>query len=157
MIRARFVCMKSRAAIAGHPLHPIFVTIPIGLWSFAPVCDLIYHAGWGDASWKVAAFYCVGGGLVGAVPAIATGLIDYSIVQGKAAQVIAKAHLILNAIVSLLFVASFAMRYSEFKSTFHLLPVFLSFSGAAVLGLTGWLGGELVSRFGVSVHSDAEK
>jgi uncharacterized membrane protein len=149
--------MKSRAAIAGHPLHPIFVTIPIGLWSFAPVCDLIYHAGWGDASWKVAAFYCVGGGLVGAVPAIATGLIDYSIVQGKAAQLIAKAHLILNAIVSLLFVASFALRYGEFKSTFHLLPVFLSFGGAAVLGLSGWLGGELVSRFGVSVHSDAEK
>ena len=39
--------MKSKASIAGHPLHPIFVCIPIGLWSFAPVCDLVYHLGWG--------------------------------------------------------------------------------------------------------------
>jgi uncharacterized membrane protein len=89
--------MKSRAAIAGHPLHPIFVTIPIGLWSFTPICDLIYHAGWGDASWKAAAFYCIGGGLIGAVPAIVTGLIDYGIVEDKAAQLIAKFHLGLNA------------------------------------------------------------
>jgi uncharacterized membrane protein len=149
--------MKSRAAIAGHPLHPIFVTIPIGLWSFAPVCDLIYHVGWGDASWKTAAFYCIGGGLIGAVPAIITGFIDYGIVQGKSAQLVAKFHLILNAVVTLLFVSSFALRFSEFKDAFRLFPVFLSFGGAVVLGLSGWLGGELVSRFGVSVHSEAEK
>jgi uncharacterized membrane protein len=146
--------MKSRAAIAGHPLHPIFVTIPIGLWSFAPVCDLIYHLGFGDASWKTAAFYCVGGGLVGAVPAIITGLIDYSIVQGTTARTVAKFHLILNAIVSFLFLASFGLRFNEFKDTFRLLPVILTLVGATLLGLSGWLGGELVSRFGVSVHRE---
>ena len=84
--------MKSRAAIAGHPLHPIFVAIPIGLWSFAPLCDLIYLFGWGDASWKTAAFYCIGGGLLGAIPAIITGLIDFPIVESAAARLIAKFH-----------------------------------------------------------------
>jgi uncharacterized membrane protein len=147
--------MKSRAAIAGHPLHPIFVTIPIGLWSFAPLCDLVYIFGWGDASWKSAAFYCIGGGIAGAVPAIVTGLIDYPIVQGVRARLIAKFHLMLNTVVSVLFLISFGLRYSEFKTTFGLLPVVLSFVGAGVLGISGWLGGELVSRFGVSVHDDA--
>jgi uncharacterized membrane protein len=147
--------MKSRAAIAGHPLHPIFVTIPVGLWSFAPVCDVIYLAGWGDASWKSAAFYCIGGGLLGAVPAFVTGWIDFAIVEGAKAQMVAKFHLGLNAVVSVIFLTSFGLRYSEFKTSFSLIPVLLSFFGAAVLGLSGWLGGELVSRFGVSVDPKA--
>ena len=146
--------MKSHAAIAGHPLHPIFVTIPIGLWSFAPLCDLIYLFGWGDGSWKTAAFYCIGGGLVGAVPAIVTGLIDFPIVQGAAAQMIAKFHLALNSIVSVIFLASFGLRFEEFKTSFGLFPIILSFVGAFLLGISGWLGGELVSRFGVSVHRE---
>jgi uncharacterized membrane protein len=149
--------MRSRAAIAGHPLHPIFVTIPIGLWSFAPLCDLIYLLGWGDASWKSAAFYCIGGGIAGAIPAIATGLIDYPIVQGQKARLVAKFHLILNLVVTAIFVLSFVLRYSEFKATFGLVPVLLSFAGAGILGLSGWLGGELVSRFGISVYSDPPK
>jgi uncharacterized membrane protein len=149
--------MKSRAAIAGHPLHPIFVAIPIGLWSFAPLCDLIYLFGWGDASWKTAAFYCIGGGLLGAVPAIVTGLIDFPIVQGAAAQLIAKFHLALNSVVSVIFLASFGLRFEEFKTTFGLLPVILSLVGAVLLGASGWLGGELVSRFGVSVNREAQQ
>ena len=149
--------MKSRAAIAGHPLHPIFVTIPIGLWSFAPICDLVYLFGWGDASWKSAAFYCIGGGILGAVPAIATGLIDYPIVQGASARLIAKFHFAFNSVVSLMFLASFGLRYQEFKTTFGLAPVILSFLGAALLGVSGWLGGELVSRFGVSVNRESQR
>ena len=148
--------MKSRAAIAGHPLHPIFVTIPIGLWSFAPVCDLIYLFGWGDASWKSAAFYCIGGGLIGAVPAITTGWIDYGIVKGAAAATVAKFHLILNLVVSVIFLISFGLRYQEFRETFRLLPVILALAGDIILGVSGWLGGELVSRFGVSVHRESQ-
>jgi uncharacterized membrane protein len=149
--------MKSRAAIAGHPLHPIFVAIPIGLWSFAPLCDLIYLFGWGDASWKTAAFYCIGGGLLGAIPAIITGLIDFPIVEGAAARLIAKFHLALNSVVSLMFLTSFGLRFEEFKTTFGLVPVILSVAGAGVLGVSGWLGGELVSRFGVSVNRESPR
>jgi uncharacterized membrane protein len=121
--------MKSRAAIAGHPLHPIFVAIPIGLWSLAPICDLIYLCGWGDTSWKTAAFYCVGGGLLGAVPAIITGLIDFPIVQGAAARLIAKFHLAFNSVVSLVFLAAsdFAIRSSKPPSDW--LPSSSRFSG----------------------------
>jgi uncharacterized membrane protein len=148
--------MKSRAAIAGHPLHPIFVTIPVGLWSFAPICDLIYHMRWGDATWKATAFYCIGGGILGAIPAIITGYIDYGIVQGAKAAAVAKFHLILNAIVTTVFLVSLGLRLQEFKTSFSLVPVFLSFGGALLLGISGYLGGELVSRFGVSVHRDIQ-
>jgi uncharacterized membrane protein len=160
--------MKSRASIAGHPLHPIFVTIPIGLWSFAPVCDLIYHLGWGDDSWEKAAFYCLLGGIAGAVPAIITGLIDFPLASEPAASKVAKFHLTFNLVTTLLIAISAYMRWTEvfpstglyhssdiFSGNYGLAPVFISFAAVLLMGVSGWLGGELVSRFGIGVHHNA--
>jgi len=36
--------MRTPASIARHPIHPMLVPLPIGLWIFALVADLI-HAG----------------------------------------------------------------------------------------------------------------
>lgn len=148
--------MQSRAAIAGHPLHPLFVTIPIGLWSFALICDIAFLFN-GDASWKAAAFYCIGGGIVGAIGALITGYIDYGIVKGAKAVAVAKFHFYLNLIISFLFVVSFGLRYQEFRESFRVLPVIITAVADVTLALSGWLGGELVSRFGVSVHRDAHE
>lgn len=162
--------MKSRAAIAGHPLHPIFVTIPIGLWTFVPVCDLIYHMGWGEDAWKKAAFFCLVGGLVGAVPAIITGLIDYPLASDPRAAAVARFHLIFNLVTTLLVAVSAWLRWGEFPAppgvfsnatgtaitgAYHLLPVWISLVAVMLAGISGWLGGELVSRFGISVHAEA--
>ena len=144
--------MKSRAAIAGHPLHPIFVCIPIGLWSFSVACDLIYHLGWGDSSWKKAALYCLAGGLAGAVPAIATGLIDYGLVQEPKAALVARFHLIINLLVLPFVAVSIWLRWNEIAPDYHLLPVVVSFAGVFLVSISGWLGGELVSRYHISVH-----
>ena len=164
--------MKSRAAIAGHPLHPIFVTIPIGLWCFVPVCDLIYHMGWSDDSWKKAAFYCLIGGIAGAVPAIITGLIDYPLASDPKASKVVTFHLIFNGLTTLLVAVSIWLRWGEFPKSpglfgtavsttetggYHLLPVFVSLLAVGLAGISGWLGGELVSRFGIGVHEDALK
>jgi uncharacterized membrane protein len=54
-----------------------------------------------------------------------------------------------------LFLISFGLRYQEFRGTFGLLPVIITLAGDFLLGISGWLGGELVSRFGVSVHGDS--
>jgi uncharacterized membrane protein len=147
--------MKSRAAIAGHPLHPIFVCIPIGLWCFAPVCDLIFHLGWGDDSWKKAALYCLAGGLIAAVPALITGWIDYSLVREPAAARVAKFHLVINLCVLPIMAASIWLRWLEVAPAYHLLPVIISLVGVLLVGISGWLGGELVSRYHISVHERA--
>ena len=39
--------MRTPASIAGHPIHPMLVTFPIGLWVFSLVADLIYAFGTG--------------------------------------------------------------------------------------------------------------
>ena len=36
---------QATARIAGHPLHPLLVTLPIGSWVLALVCDVVYWRG----------------------------------------------------------------------------------------------------------------
>ena len=67
--------MASRASIAGHPIHPMLVTIPIGLFVFSLVGDIAVWLGH-DAAWPEVAFYCMGGGIVGALLAAVFGLVD---------------------------------------------------------------------------------
>ena len=68
--------MRTPASIAGHPIHPMLVTLPIGLWVFSLVCDLVYAFGTVTAAWKTVAFFTMAGGLVGALAAAIPGLID---------------------------------------------------------------------------------
>ena len=68
--------MRTPASIAGHPIHPMLVPIPIGLWIFSLVCDLIHAGGSGKAAWATVALYTMGGGIVGALLAALPGLID---------------------------------------------------------------------------------
>lgn len=44
--------MRTPANIAKHPIHPMLVPIPIGLWIFSLVCDLISLAGYPGA-WTI--------------------------------------------------------------------------------------------------------
>jgi uncharacterized membrane protein len=64
--------MASPASIKKHPVHPMLVAFPIGLWVFALVCDLVRAAG-GNSVWQAVALYCIGGGIVGALVAAIRG------------------------------------------------------------------------------------
>ena len=37
--------MRAPASISKHPIHPILIVFPVGLWIFSLVCDLIRLAG----------------------------------------------------------------------------------------------------------------
>ena len=67
--------MTTPASIKSHPIHAMLVPLPIGLWIFALVADVMIHAG-GDPAWRTAAFYAIGVGIVGALLAAIPGLID---------------------------------------------------------------------------------
>ena len=56
--------MRSSANIGGHPIHPMLVPLPIGLWVFSFVADLIFL--WrGNPAWETVAFYTLAGGCDG--------------------------------------------------------------------------------------------
>ena len=53
--------MKTPASIAGHPINPMLVALPIGLWIFSLVCDLVHVYGAPGDDWNIVARYTLAG------------------------------------------------------------------------------------------------
>ena len=47
---------RTPASVADHPIHPMLVAFPIGLFVFSLICDLIFRSG-GAPLWNDMAFY----------------------------------------------------------------------------------------------------
>jgi uncharacterized membrane protein len=141
--------MSSPASIKNHPIHPILVAFPIGLWVFALVCDAVRLAGAGPA-WSTVAMYCVAGGIAGAILAAVPGLMDYFSIDDAEMGQIATLHLWLNLGAIVLFALNF---WSRFHFADGKLPFFLSLAGVVLIGFGGWLGGEMVYVKGMAVQA----
>jgi uncharacterized membrane protein len=144
--------METAASIRKHPIHPILVGIPIGLWVFSLICDLVFYFGWGGAEWESVALYTLGGGIITALLAAIPGMIDLTSITDPKLKRIGIFHMIINLCVVILYVVNFALRRGHEVGT--LLPLILSLVGVGLLGVSGWLGGELVHVYGVSVAEE---
>ena len=142
--------MKTRASVAEHPIHPMLVPFPIALWIFSLACDLIYLFGFGGPVWKDVALYTMMGGIIGGLAAAIPGYIDYRSLTDPVIVRIAQMHMAINVGLVLLFTVNAGLRMLNGPEA--VLPVLLSFLGVAALGVSGWLGGELVYVQGVAVQ-----
>lgn len=142
--------MASPASFKGHPIHPMLVVFPLGLWTFSLVCDVVYLFGWGGAAWASAALYAIGGGVVGALLAAIPGLIDLLSLKEPRTRRIGILHMVVNLAAVAVFAFDFWLRLDA--GTGAGLPVLLSILGVALISLSGWLGGELVYVHGVAVQ-----
>ena len=146
--------METRASVAEHPIHPMLIPFPIALWIFSLACDVIYLFGFGGPVWKDVALYTMTGGIIGGLAAAIPGYIDYRSLTDPVIVRIAQMHMAINVGLVLLFTVNAGLRMLNGPEA--VLPVFLSFLGVAALGVSGWLGGELVYVQGVAVQSDRE-
>jgi uncharacterized membrane protein len=151
--------MASPASIGGHPVHPMLIPFPIGLWAFSLVADIIYL--WrGNQVWRnYIAFYTLLGGIIGAVAAAVPGLIDWLSIKDRNVVKIANWHARLNVIALLIFAASFYLRTtrgSALVSEAYTLPIALSVLGVILISISGYLGGEMVFRHGVAVDQQPD-
>ncbi|MCI0415529.1 DUF2231 domain-containing protein [bacterium] len=133
--------MAARAKIGKHPVHPMIVPLTIGLWIFSFVCDLLYFFG-ENAVWDQIAFYTMAGGIVGASLAAIPGFIDLISMKDPKIKQIGLFHMMINLGAVILFVFNLWLRYTSPAGV--LLPVVLSFIGVCAIGISGWLGGEMV-------------
>src|SRR5689334_1198417 len=72
--------MKSRATIESHPIHPMLVSLPIGLWTGSLAYDIAAAANDDDAEserLRRSADDMMLAGLIGALAAAVPGAIDY--------------------------------------------------------------------------------
>lgn len=146
--------MRTPASIAGHPLHPMLVTLPIGLFIFSLASDLISFYVENPEAWTTVAFYTMGGGLVGALIAAVPGLIDLLSLRNHHLQKIAITHMSLNLSVVALFAFNFWLRFNGAGN--QGTPFWLSLVAVATLAVSGWLGAEMVHKHGVGVQVEID-
>jgi uncharacterized membrane protein len=131
-------------------MHPMLVGLPIGLWVFALVCDVV-HAVSGSAIWQTVATFCVAGGIVGALLAAVPGLIDYFSIDEAEMRRIANLHLAVNLGAVVIFAINLWLRFRlPVESN---VPLGLSVVGVLAIGFGGWLGGEMVYVKGMAVEA----
>lgn len=148
--------MRTPAQIAGHPIHPMLVTIPIGLWIFSLVCDLVALQSGAPATWAAASYYAMIGGILGALAAAVPGLIDLVSLRNNPIQSTALKHMGLNLVIGALYVVNAWMRSGDAAPAAPAgTPLLLSVVAIAMLLVSGWLGGKMVYEAGVAVHADA--
>ena len=142
--------MATRASIARHPIHPMLIAFPIGLWGFSLFCDLAYHGGAQNVFWKDMAFYTMAGGFITALVAAVPGLVDYGTIIDRRVKQIGTSHLVLNLVVVALYAVNLWLRRGAPPDRTG--PVWLSAVSLALLVVSGWLGAEMVHVYGVSVE-----
>lgn len=140
--------MRTPASIARHPIHPLLVPLPIGLWIFSFVCDLAFVLGIGASLWFTLGFYTMIGGTLGAVLAAIPGIIDMLSLTGRP-KTLALTHMALNLTIILLYGVNIGMRIGQ--PAVAGLPLALSIVAIIMLGVSGWIGGHLVYVHRVAV------
>jgi uncharacterized membrane protein len=142
--------MRTPASIAKHPIHPMIVPIPIGLWIFSFVCDLFHVFGAQSEAWTSVAFYTMAGGIIGALLAALPGLIDLlSLPAGPRSTAIK--HMSLNLLIVVLYIINFFARWGDPQNPGGL--VWLSLVSLILLAISGWLGGKMVYEYGIAVDA----
>jgi uncharacterized membrane protein len=146
--------MESKAKLLGHPIHPMLIVFPLGLFATAVIFDVIALAR--NATYlSDAAYWMIAAGLIGGLISAVFGVIDWlAIPSGTRAKYIGLWHGIGNAVVVLLFAVSWCLRRPQPDSPSG-IALGCSFIAVMIALLTGWLGGELVDRLGVGVDDGA--
>ena len=146
--------MESRAKLFGHPIHQQLIVFPLGLLVTSLVFDVIYLVT-GTTTWAVVAFWMIVAGVAGGLAAAPFGVWDWiGIPNGTRAKRIGLLHGVGNVIVVLLFAASLMIRKDNTAAP-EGFAILLSAVGVLIGAVTGWLGGELVTRLGIGVDAGA--
>jgi len=146
--------MESKAKFLGHPIHPMLVVFPLGLFITSLIFDLIALLT-NEPALAIASFYMIGAGVLGGLLAAVFGLIDWlAIPTGTRAKVIGLLHGLGNVLLIGFFIFSWLLRRDAPQAP-EAAALILSLLGVALGTLTAWLGGELVYRLAVGVDRDA--
>jgi uncharacterized membrane protein len=147
--------MKARITLLGHPVHQALVAIPIGLYVIAVLFDII-TAFKPIPALAIASYWNLVAGVIGALLAAVFGLVDWTKIPKRTrARRLGIYHALINVTATVAFAGAVAMRWntdSYFVTTGALL---LELAGFVIVGVGGWMGGELVDRLGIGVHEHA--
>lgn len=139
--------MSARVTIAGHPIHVMLVTIPIGLWIFTLTSDVVFTVT-ADPRWAATALFTLAGGIAGALLAAVPGLFDLLGLQASRERRLGIFHMSVNLAIVAAQAINLGLRATSGRDTS--LTFGLSVLAVAALLVSGWLGGQLVHVLGVT-------
>jgi len=150
--------VPSTVAIAGHPLHPAIVTMPIAFLVAAPATDIGYWLT-GDVFWAHASVWLIGAGLVTGILAALTGMMDFMKIGRVRKHTAGWAHMYANVTALVLTAINLGLRLGNPLENILFTGLILSVLVATLLGISGWYGGELVYRHKIAVigYGDQEE
>ncbi|GAB2978562.1 DUF2231 domain-containing protein [Nocardioides montaniterrae] len=131
--------------LMGHSAHPVLTDVPVGLWTATSVLDILG----GPKSHRAAAILCTLG-VVSAAPTAATGLADWTRLEGESRR-LGVLHAAGNALAVTLYAES-AWRRLRGR---HLRATASALLGGVVMTAAGYLGGELALNRGAAARRPA--
>ncbi len=151
--------MESKVSIGGHPIHPMLIPFPLALWSTSFAVDILFYFT-RHATLLVIAKFMLAAGCLAAVAAAIPGIIDWLAIKDGEVKRVANWHARLNIAALVIFAISLFLRmgnYSHLVGRRLTIPFLLSLVGVILIVISGWLGGELVFRYGVGHIREEEK
>ena len=138
------------------PTHPFFVVFPIAFFSGAVVLDILGRLGLEGT--PLAATYAVSAGLIGAVFAILTGLVDRSQMRpGSRIRAVATRHMLTQLTATAVFAIDLAVRWgNRHSANVSVLWLVLDVLGTATVIAGGDVGAQMVFRMGYRVGETPE-
>jgi uncharacterized membrane protein/nitrite reductase/ring-hydroxylating ferredoxin subunit len=141
-----------------HPLHPLLVHFPIGLFVLTLVLDLVSRA-FPLQGFTRAAFYALAAGLLAALLAAVPGFVDYTDIRhDHPGRRTATIHMMLNLLMVGVYAASLGLRIGSLNApSTPPAPLLVSVAGFVLLSISGYLGGRLVYENGIAVGRHRRK
>jgi uncharacterized membrane protein len=145
--------VTSKAALFGHPLHPMVVPFPIAFFIGTLVSDIVFTVG-GDPFWAEASKWLLVGGIGMSAVAATLGFIDFFSIR-RARSAIGWMHMGGNATNAVLSLISLYFRWNDPVAGLISVGLVISIIVTAILLVTGWLGGELAYRYKIGVIEES--
>lgn len=144
---------RPKTALAGpygHPFHPIFVTVPIGAWTAALIFGIASRFADDPTVFAAGGRWLLAIGIIGALVAATFGFLDFlTIPAATPARRVGLTHMVLNLTATALFAGAWVV-WPDAEQV-GALPLGLTIVALLMLGVSGWLGGQLSYRYGIRV------
>lgn len=137
--------VPSKAAVKGHPIHPMLIPLPITLFVLALLTDVVYVAV-GDAVWATASEWLLWTGVAAGALAAVPGAVDFFTRERIRRHPTAQQHAIGNTLAILLTAVNAWLRMGPAGDAVLPYGIVLSAVVVLIIAYTGWLGGEMSYR-----------
>jgi uncharacterized membrane protein len=144
---------RSTARIAGHPIHPMLVPVPIVCFVGALIADIAYWQT-ADMQWANFSAWLLVAGLVVSIFVVIAGVTDFIGERRIRGLPAAWIHGVGNAIALVLAIVNALLHTRDAYTSVVPWGLILSAVTVAILVVTGWNGWEMVYRHGVGVRPE---